>query len=84
LWFLGLQHNQIKSIDLAPLAICQDLEVLYLHGNEYETLDMRPLAKCSKLTDCRVDAVHITKLPKGQTNICELNGERDREDEEEG
>ena len=64
---INLGLNQIKSIDLSPLAGSTNLKELILYMNHLETIDLSPLASCPNLeyldlTDNDLESIDLTPL----------------------
>ena len=46
---LSLASNNVRSVDLKPLAVCIGLKSLALNGNSLKQLDLSPLSRCQAL-----------------------------------
>ena len=62
---INLGLNQLKSIDLSPLAGSTNLKELVLYMNKIESIDLSPLASCPNLeyldlTDNKLESIDLT------------------------
>ncbi len=62
---INLGLNQLKTIDLSPLAGSTNLKELVLYMNHLESIDLSPLASCPNfeyldLTDNKIESIDLT------------------------